>query len=191
MHPDRQVIYQTAIRRMVAQALNEKEERFAAEHSSDTDAQLAAYLRQCALHLRYTPHAKEIVGWQYILERFGTWEKAIRAARLPLPTTPNTPSKFQLVLDEYEHQQVLYRQKKADKKQKHQQRMQKQAEQRRQYAKEQEKLKRVIYDAKVLVQKVLCSYYLNFLSIWVQSYNFIIQNAKFKIQNYIGCWWCD
>ena len=141
MHPDRQVIYQTAIRRMVAQALNEKEERFAAEHSSDTDAQLAAYLRQCALHLKYTPHAKEIVGWQYLLERFGTWEQAIRAARLPLPTTPNTPSKFQLVLDEYEHQQVLYRQKKADKKQKHQQRMQKQAEQRRQYAKEQEKLK--------------------------------------------------
>ena len=141
MHPDRQVIYQTTIRRMVAQALNEKEECFATEHSSDTDAQLAAYLRQCALHLRYTPHAKEIVGWQYLLERFGTWEQAIRAARLPLPTTPNTPSKFQLVLDEYEHQQALYRQKKADKKQKHQQRMQKQAEQRRQHAEQQEKLK--------------------------------------------------
>lgn len=141
MHPDRQVIYQATIQRMVAEALNAKEEQFASEHSLDTDVQLAAYLRQCALEMKYTPHAKEIVGWQYLLERFGTWEQAIRAAQLPLPTTPNTPSKFQLVLDEYEHQQALYRQKKADKKQKHQQRMQKQAEQRRQYAKEQEKLK--------------------------------------------------
>lgn len=139
MHPDRQAIYQATIRRMVTEALNAKEEQFASEHSLDTDAQLAAYLRRCALEMKYTPHAKEIVGWQYLLERFGTWEQAIRAARLPLPTTPNTPSKFQLVLDEYEHQQALYRQKKADKKQKHQMRMQKQAEHRRQY--EQEMLK--------------------------------------------------
>ena len=133
MHPNRQVIYQATIRRMVTEALSEKEERFAAEHSSDTDAQLANYLRQCAAGLGYTPHAKEIVGWQYLLERFGTWEQAIRAARLSLPTTPNTPSKFQLVLDEYEHQQMLYRQRKADKKQKHQQRLHEQAVKRKQY----------------------------------------------------------
>ena len=140
LHPDRQVIYQATIRRMVEEALTEKEKQFASDHTSNTNAQLAAYLRQSALELRHTPHAKEIVGWQYILERFGTWEKAIQAARLPLPTTPNTPSRFQLVLDEHERQQVLYRQKKADKKKKHQQRMQKQIAQRKQYAKEQERM---------------------------------------------------
>ena len=144
LHPDRQAIYQATIRRMVTEALDEKEKQFASKHDSDTDAQLAAYLRQCAMMLSHTPHAKEIVGWQYLLKRFGTWEQAIRTARLPLPTTPNTPSRFQLVLDEYEHQQALYRRKKAEKKQKHQQRIQKQAEQRRQYAKEQEKLKQSI-----------------------------------------------
>ena len=133
LHPDRQVIYQATIRRMVTESLNKKEECFAGEHSSDTDAQLAAYLRKCAADLGYTPHAKEIVGWQYLLERFGTWEQAICAARLKLPTTPNTPSKFQLVLDEYEHQQMLYRQRKAEKKQKHQQRLQEQAVKRKQY----------------------------------------------------------
>ena len=67
MHPNRQVIYEATIRRMVTEALNEKEERFAVEHSSDTDAQLVMYLRQCAAGLGYTPHAKEIVGWQYLL----------------------------------------------------------------------------------------------------------------------------
>ena len=126
---------------MVEEALQEKEACFVSEHASDTDAQLAAYLRECAAGLGHTPHAKEIVGWQYILARFGTWEKALYMARLPHPSTPKTPSKFQLVLDEYENQQKIYRQKKADKKQKHQQRMQKQAEQRRLYAQEQEKLK--------------------------------------------------
>ena len=133
LHPNRQVIYEATLRRMVTEALNEKEACFAAEHSSDTDAQLIAYLRQCAAGLGYTPHAKVIVGWQYLLERFGTWEQAIRAARLPLPTTPNTPSKFQLVTDEYEHQQMLYRQRKAEKKQKHQQRLHQQAVKRKQY----------------------------------------------------------
>lgn len=141
MHPDRQVIYQVTIRRMVEEALSEREKQFATEHAFDTNAQLAAYLQQIALKLGHTPHAKEIVGWQYILERFGTWERAIRAARLPLPTTPNIPSRFQLVLDEYEHQQALYRQKKAEKKQKHQQRMQRQAEHRKQFATEQERQK--------------------------------------------------
>ena len=143
MHPDRQVIYQATIRRMVTESLNKKEECFASEHSSDTDAQLATYLRYCATKLGYTPHAKEIVGWQYILERFGTWEQAIRAARLPLPTTPNTPSKFQLVLDEYEHQQMLYRQRKAEKKQKHQQRLHEQALKRKQH--EQTKTNNEVY----------------------------------------------
>ena len=118
---------------MGTEALNEKEACFAAEHSSDTDAQLVTYLRQCAAGLGYTPHAKEIVGWQYLIERFGTWEQAIRTARLPLPTTPNTPSRFQLVLNEYAHQQTLYRQRKAEKKQKHQQRLDRQAVKRKQY----------------------------------------------------------
>lgn len=141
MHPDRQAIYQATIRRMVTESLNEKETRFAEEHASDTDEQLTAYLQKCALEMNHTPHPKEIVGWRYILERFGTWEQAIRAARLPFPVTPNTPSKFPLVMNEYEHQQVLYRQKKADKKVKHLQRMQKQAMQNKQFAQEQEKLK--------------------------------------------------
>ena len=120
---------------MVTEALKEKEASFASEHASDTDGQLAAYLRKCAGELGYTPHAKEIIGWQYLLTRFGSWERAVCEAGLPLPTTPNTPSAFQLVLEEYQRQQVLYRQKKAEKKERHEMRLQKQAQQRKQYEK--------------------------------------------------------
>lgn len=134
MHPDRQVIYQAVIQRMVTESLNQKEEQFAAEHVDDSDAMLLNYLRKCAVDLGHTPHSKEIVGWRYITERFGTWEHALRKARLPWPHTPGTVSKFQLVIDETQFQQKLYRQKKAEKKQKQQQRIQQQAQKRKQSA---------------------------------------------------------
>lgn len=136
MYPDRKHIYEVVIRKMVTEALHEKEMQFAAQHEQDTDEQLLSYLWKCAAELRHSPHPKEIVGWKYILERFGTWEIALRRARLPCPYTPNTPSKFQLVIHETELQQKLYRQKKAEKKQRSQQLIQQQAQKRKQHAQE-------------------------------------------------------
>ena len=136
MHPDRKHIYDAVLTKMVVQALQEKETQFADQHEQDTDAQLIAYLRQCAAELSHTPHPKEIVGWQFISERFGTWENALQKARLPRPYTPNTPSKFQRIIEETQLQQELYRQKKAQKKQKHQQRLQQQAQKRKEHAQE-------------------------------------------------------
>ncbi|MBQ8796952.1 MAG: hypothetical protein IJZ56_02020 [Oscillospiraceae bacterium] len=126
MHPDRKHIYEAVIKRMVTESLAEKEKQFAVEHAEDTDGQLIAYLRKCTMELQHSPHPKEIVGWQYILERFGTWEGALRRARIPRPYTPNTPSKFQLVVDEIALQQEIYRKKKAEKKQLSNQRRQQQ-----------------------------------------------------------------
>ena len=136
MHPDRHIIYQTAIQRMVTQALEEKETRFQADHAGDTDEQLLQYLRSCAQQLGHTPYPKEIVGGQYILRRFETWEKVLSAAKLPRPTTPNKVSAFALVIAETQQQEELYRQKMVLKKQKHQQRLQKQAQARKQYLQE-------------------------------------------------------
>lgn len=132
MHPDRQIIYQTAIQRMVNQALEEKEAQFAAEHASDTNVQLLQYLLECAKTLGHTPYPKEIIGGKYILERFISWENALQAANLPGPTTPNKISTFALVIQETKHQEEVYRQKKAMKKQKHQQRLQAQKKKREQ-----------------------------------------------------------
>ena len=123
MHPDRQTIYQTAIQRMVNQALEEKETQFAAEHAADTNVQLLQYLCECAKTLGHTPYPKEIIGGKYIQDRFETWEKAWQAAKLPRPTTPDKISTFALVVQETRHQEEVYRQKKVMKKQKHQQRL--------------------------------------------------------------------
>lgn len=140
MHPDRHIIYQTSIQRNVNQALEEKEKRFAADHASDTDAQLLQYLCYCAKELCHTPYPKEIVGGRLIEARFETWENAWRSAGLPRPNTPNKVSAFALVIEETKRQEAIYRQRKIEKRQKHQQRMQKQMQAQKQYL--QEKVKK-------------------------------------------------
>lgn len=112
----RQNIYEGAIRKMVTQALEAKEEAFRKEHGEDTDGQLIAYLRQCAEELQRTPWPGEILGGTVITERFGSWEKALMAANLPRPKTENKPSTFLRILKEEEHQKEVYRQRKAEKK---------------------------------------------------------------------------
>ena len=96
----RQNIYEGAIRKMVTQALEAKEEAFRKEHGEDTDGQMIAYLRQCAEELQRTPWPGEILGGTVIAERFGSWEKALMAANLPRPKTENKPSTFLLILKE-------------------------------------------------------------------------------------------
>lgn len=112
----RQNIYEGAIRKMVTQALEAKEEAFRKEHGEDTDGQLITYLRQCAEELQRTPWPGEILGGTVIAERFGSWEKALMAANLPRPKTENKPSTFLRILREEERQKEVYRQRKAEKK---------------------------------------------------------------------------
>ena len=73
-------IYEGAIRKMVTQALEAREEEFRKEHAADTDAQLLAYLRSCAAKLQHTPWPGEILGGTVIAQRFGSWERALTAA---------------------------------------------------------------------------------------------------------------
>ena len=116
MKPSRQDIYNSVINRMVRESLEAKHNAFAEAHGQDTDLQLIAYIRSCALQLGHTPHQKEVIGWPFITERFGTWGDALKAAKLPFPRTPNTPSQFAIMLDEIEEQKRIYREKKAQKK---------------------------------------------------------------------------
>lgn len=112
----RQNIYEGAIRKMVTQALEAKEEEFRKEHGSDTDGQLIAYLRLCATKLQHTPWQREILGGTVIAERFGSREKTLAAARLPFPQGEDKPSTFRRVQLEEERQKEIYRQRKAEKK---------------------------------------------------------------------------
>ncbi len=128
LRPDRNAIYNAVINRMVRESLEQKEEDFAIAHALDSDTELLIYLRQCAAELRHSPWPREIVGWKYLTERFEDWNEMLRRAHLPMPTTPNKVSSFQLVLEETKYQKQVYRQKKEEKKAKAAQRRKLQAE---------------------------------------------------------------
>lgn len=112
----RQNIYEGTIRKMVTQALEAREEEFRQKHASDSDSQLIAYLRACAVKLKHVPWPGEILGGVMIAERFGSWEKALAAANLPRPRSENKMSSFLRVKQEEARQKEIYRQRKAEKK---------------------------------------------------------------------------
>ena len=115
-YPGRQNIYEATIRRMVQQALEQQEQEFREQHENDTDRELLMYLSECAIHLRHTPWPGEIVGGKLILERIGSWERAVMLAKLPTPGGQNQTKNFARVREETERQKELYRKRKAEKK---------------------------------------------------------------------------
>ena len=115
-YPGRQRIYESTIRRMVQEALAQQETEFRQQHENDADEELLLYLRTCAARLQHTPWPEEIVGGLFIQERFGSWKRALLFARLPAPKTANQPASFARVKEETEKQKVVYRQRKAEKK---------------------------------------------------------------------------
>lgn len=127
-HPGRNNIYEATIKRMVNEALEAQEQEFAQNRGNDSDEQLLGYLCFCASLLGHTPWPREIVGGSLIEDRFGTWQMAIAKAKLPLPTTPNKSTGFTRYTEETERQKIVYREKKAAKKQKAKQRLKAQKE---------------------------------------------------------------
>lgn len=123
-HPGRNIIYEATIRRMVSQALDDAETAFCLAHSADSDGQLLRYLQESAASLGHTPWPREIVGGSLLETRFGTWENALAKAALPKPTAPDRPSGFLRIREETQRQKLIYRQKKAEKKLRAQQRLQ-------------------------------------------------------------------
>lgn len=106
---NRDKFYQAALRHMVEKALAEKHRAFAAEHQSDSDEQLAAYIRSCAGQLHHTPHEGEIFGTPLILERFESWDRAMHLAGLIPNLSKPKQSKFRIVQQETAYQQLHYR----------------------------------------------------------------------------------
>ena len=126
-YPGRQNIYEATIRRMVKEALEQQEQEFRQQHEMDTDAQLLAYLRAWAIRKQRAPWPGEIVGGSFIQERFGSWDRALAMARLPMPKTANRSQSFVRVQEETQNQKEIYRQRKAEKKALAQERLAQQA----------------------------------------------------------------
>ena len=68
-----QIIY-SRIERVIAY----KNVQFILEHQNDTLEQLSAYLQSCMEDIGHPPAPVEVIGADYIIYRFGAWQKAIR-----------------------------------------------------------------------------------------------------------------
>ena len=119
--PTRNEIYDAVIRKMVQQALEAQEQDFSMKHADDSDEQLIQYIKEQSAVLGYTPRYKEIIGWQLIELRFGSWEGALRKADLRICTSCSV-NKLPRIQQEVERQKAIYRQKKAEKKERSTQR---------------------------------------------------------------------
>ena len=128
--PTRNEIYDAVIRKMVQQALEAQEESFAGVHASDSDEQLIQYIKEQTAILGYTPRYKEIIGWRLIEQRFGSWEEALQKADLRI-CSGCAVNKLPRIQQEVERQKVIYRQKKAEKKERSAQRLMEQAQKKR------------------------------------------------------------
>lgn len=115
--PRRNAIYDSVINRMVREALEAKEAGFNQRHANDSDEELLAYLRRCAIQLRHTPWPREIAGGKLLLERFGTWENAVQQANLLPMSTKDRTQDFKRYQQEIRTQKKIYREKKQAKKQ--------------------------------------------------------------------------
>ena len=107
---------------MVNEALDAQEQEFSLYRGADSDEQLLVYLCFCASILGHTPWSREIVGGSLIVQRFGSWGNALMKANLPKPAAPDKLTSFTRYQEEVERQKILYRKKKAAKKQLAQQR---------------------------------------------------------------------
>ena len=115
-YPGRHNIYEATIRRMLREAMQAQDAAFKEQHAQDSDEQLLRYLRLGAAKLNHTPWPDELVGGSYLIERFGSWERAVSLARLSTPIGANHPESFQRVIQEKERQRIAYRKRKAQKK---------------------------------------------------------------------------
>ena len=113
--PTRNEIYESVIRKMVLQSLDEQELEFTRDHAFDTDEQLLDYIREYATVFHYAPRYKEIIGWKLITERFGSWGAAIEKAGLhlssscPVERLPRIQEEVRKLLSGELESEVFYR----------------------------------------------------------------------------------
>ena len=84
-----QTIY-SRIERVIAY----KNVQFILEHQNDTLEQLSAYLQSCMEDIGHPPAPVEVIGADYIIYRFGTWQTAVRSFYSGKMTNIKNPPPF-------------------------------------------------------------------------------------------------
>lgn len=94
-------------------AIQQKNDAFVQEHQADTNERLIEYLWTCARALGHTPCKVEVLGGDMIAERFGTWENALTAARMPKPWATVKFQDTRIYYKELQHQTRVFKQTRA------------------------------------------------------------------------------
>lgn len=84
-----QIIY-SRIKRVIAY----KNVQFILEHQNDTLEQLSAYLQSCMEDIGHPPAPVEVIGADFIIYRFGTWQTAVRSFYSGKMTNIKNPPPF-------------------------------------------------------------------------------------------------
>ena len=84
-----QIIY-SRIKRVITY----KNVQFILEHQNDTLEQLSAYLQSCMEDIGHPPAPVEVIGADYIIYRFGSWQAAIRSFYAGKITNIKNPPHF-------------------------------------------------------------------------------------------------
>lgn len=124
----RNTIYESVINKRTTQSLQKKEHEFEELHREDSDKALSEYVLKEALRLGHSPREKEIVGWSYLISRFGSWDNVLAKASLKKSREEFSGCVNTLRLEETERQKALYRERKREKKIKVQERLRQQKE---------------------------------------------------------------
>ena len=114
--------YHTTMDKRTKQALQERTDAFEAEHKAADDEVLIAAVKRRAQELGYTPFPAEVIGAALICQRFGSWQRVLRAAGLAPPHGASRLVDSKLYKTEYINQQKLYRSEKQEKKEARRQR---------------------------------------------------------------------
>ena len=105
---DFQAWAQNQIAKRAEAALKERDAAFAERHAETPLPQLS---------LKHSPSPNEVDGGSFIEERFGSWEAAMRLAKLPLPTSMRKLKDTARYKQEKVRQEPLFREERKKKKQ--------------------------------------------------------------------------
>ena len=108
--------YETMLDARTQSALRERQAAFAAEHRQDSEEELLALMRERAGAVKGMLHSAEFLGRDLVIERYGSWERGLIAAGLPVPKGGKKLRFTELYREEYARQQKLHRIERAAKK---------------------------------------------------------------------------
>ena len=106
---DTQRWYEATMDRRTREALHRRIEEYERDHEDDSSGALLDAIRKRAAELGYVPYPAECLGARMIVERFGSWARAVKLAGLPSPRGPRRLNETRLYREEYRRQQKLHR----------------------------------------------------------------------------------